>query len=83
MHDEFDDDPFLGPEALLSLHFDPDWEIDPPELVARDESMARSLFALESSELDQAEDESPADLACAEELRKAHRMLFFADPDIS
>jgi hypothetical protein len=80
MYDEFDDDCFLGPEALSSLHFDAGWEIDDPEPMAGDEFTARSLFALGSSELDRPEDESSADLACAEELRKAHRMLF---PDIS
>ena len=78
MYDEFDDDAFLGPEALLSLHFDNDWEMDHADAMEQDEVVLPASFALPASAQDESEDDSPADLACAEELRRLHRMLFTA-----
>ena len=78
MYDEFDDDAFLGPEGLLSLHFDNDWEIDHADAMEHDESVGPGTFALRASEQDGSEDESAVDLACAEELHRLHRMLFTA-----
>ena len=76
MYDEFDDDAFLGPEGLLSLHFDNDWEIDHADAMEHDEPVGPGTFALRASEQDGSEDESAVDLACAEELHRLHRMLF-------
>ena len=78
MYDEFDDDAFLGPEGLLSLHFDNDWEMDHADAMEHDELGIPAPFALCPSADDESEDDSPADLACAEELRRLHRMLFTA-----
>ena len=75
MHDEFDDDAFLGPEGLLSLHFDNDWEMDHADAMEHDESTVPALFALRASEQG-SEHESAVDLACAQELQRLHRMLF-------
>lgn len=76
MYDEFDDDAFLGPEALLSLHFDSDWEIDHADATEPGEPIIAAPFALGSDQLDRSQEESPADLECAEELHRLHRMLF-------
>jgi hypothetical protein len=62
MYDEFDEDALLGAEALVSMHFEDDWGIDHADAVEHVEAM----------------DESLADIRCAEELYRAHRMLLEA-----
>ena len=76
MYDELDDDAFLGPEGLLSLHFDNDWEMDHADAMEDDDSVVSALSASRPGDPNESEDESDVDLACAEELRRLHRMLF-------
>ena len=46
MYDDFDDDHFLAPEALLSLHFDSDdWDIGRADAIERAECLRCSSGA--------------------------------------
>ena len=46
MYDDFDDDHFLAPEALLSLHFDSDdWDIGRADAMERAECLRCSSSA--------------------------------------
>ena len=62
MYDEFEEDGLLGAEALVSMHFEDGWEIDRADAIEDAETMGESL----------------ADLQCAEELCRAHRIMFAA-----